>query len=328
MIGGVDRPPDRGDVVAHRRAGVDVHGEHRFDRAVGVGPQTFLDVAGIDRRPVGRVDGLDLDARHRGHLAPHDREPARLEHEHTVATRQRVADRHLPRAVTVRHGDERRRRRAGDAGELLEDLVGDVEQLARVDVGHRPVHRRQHSVGDHRRPGDRHHVTTVVERSLHAMPVSHLPLCVDLLRSSRGTSRLKRRKWSRLDRRHERHPALHDRRARRGHRGSPTPSGVDPLAGGRGRRRPDPGDPVGIRAGGVPVLARRLRLAAMRGGTQRPSQLPRRDRRARHPLPARPLAARRRHAAGAHPRLAGLDRRVPEGDRAAHRPDRARRHCW
>ena len=172
VIGGVDRPADGGDVVAHRRAGVDVHREDRLDRPVGVGPQARLDVGRVDRRPVGRVDGLDLDAGHRGHLAPDDREPAGFEHEHTVAARQRVADRHLPRAMTVRHGHERRRRRAGDAGELLEDLVGDVEQLTRVDVGHRPVHGRQHPVGDHRRPGDRHHVTTVVERSLH---VSILP---------------------------------------------------------------------------------------------------------------------------------------------------------
>ena len=37
------------------------------------------------------------------------------------------------------------------------------------------------------------------------------------------------------------------------------------------------------------------------------------------------LAARERDAAGAHPRLAGLDRRVPQGDRAAHRSDRPRR---
>ena len=31
-------------------------------------------------------------------------------------------------------------------------------------------------------------------------------------------------------------------------------------------------------------------------------------------------------AARAHPRVAGFDRRVPEGDRPAHRPDRPRRH--
>ena len=37
------------------------------------------------------------------------------------------------------------------------------------------------------------------------------------------------------------------------------------------------------------------------------------------------LAPRRRHAAGDHPRLARVDRRVPQGDRAADRPDRARR---
>ena len=62
-----------------------------------------------------------------------------------------------------------------------------------------------------------------------------------------------------------------------------------------------------------------------RGAPQRASPVPHRDRRARHPLPPRPLAPRRRAAAGHHPRLAGLDRRVPQGHRAAHRPDRPRR---
>ena len=50
--------------------------------------------------------------------------------------------------------------------------------------------------------------------------------------------------------------------------------------------------------------------------------VPHRDRRARHPLPARALAPPRRAAADHHPRVAGLDRRVPQGDRAADRPDR------
>src|SRR4029453_12105534 len=43
------------------------------------------------------------------------------------------------------------------------------------------------------------------------------------------------------------------------------------------------------------------------------------------PLPPPPLAAPRPPPAGHPPRLARLDRGVPEGDRAAHRPHRPRR---
>ena len=48
-----------------------------------------------------------------------------------------------------------------------------------------------------------------------------------------------------------------------------------------------------------------------------------RDRRARHPLPACALEGAVRAAADHHPRLARLDRRIPEGDRAAGRSCRA-----
>ena len=66
-----------------------------------------------------------------------------------------------------------------------------------------------------------------------------------------------------------------------------------------------------------------LRLAGRRGPAERVRAVPHRDRRARHPLPPRPLARARRAAARHHPRLAGLGRRVPQRDRAAHRPGRA-----
>ncbi len=133
-----------------------------------------LDGGGIDRRPVGARASISISTPDNAAISPHTTANRPDSSTSTRSPRDSVLrDRHLPRAVTVGHGDERRRRRAGDAGQLLEDLVGDVEQLTRVDVGHRPVHGRQHPVGDHRRPGDRHHVTTVVQRSLHACTVSH-----------------------------------------------------------------------------------------------------------------------------------------------------------
>ena len=71
------------------------------------------------------------------------------------------------------------------------------------------------------------------------------------------------------------------------------------------------------------LLGRRLRLAGGRGAAQRVPAVPHRARRARHPLPPRPLARTRRAAARPHPRLARLGRRVPQGDRPA-RPTRSR----
>ena len=65
---------------------------------------------------------------------------------------------------------------------------------------------------------------------------------------------------------------------------------------------------------------------ATTGGRRRPGStrcpVPCGARRPRHPFPARPLAAPRRDPPDPDPRLAGLDRRVPEGRRAAHRPHR------
>ena len=50
MTGSVDRGPDRRDVVADRRRGVGVHGQHRLDLAIRVGSQPLLR-AGPDRWP-------------------------------------------------------------------------------------------------------------------------------------------------------------------------------------------------------------------------------------------------------------------------------------
>ncbi|CAA9425381.1 MAG: Epoxide hydrolase, partial [uncultured Quadrisphaera sp.] len=98
-----------------------------------------------------------------------------------------------------------------------------------------------------------------------------------------------------------------------------------PLAGpgdGAGRQ---PGSPPGAGAGAVRVLARGLRLAPRREADQRRRQLQDRDRRARVPLPARPVPARRREADDHDPRLARVDPGVRRGDRPADRPHRSRR---
>ena len=71
--------------------------------------------------------------------------------------------------------------------------------------------------------------------------------------------------------------------------------------------------------------AQRLRLAHDRGEAERAAAVHDRDRRARHPLHPRQVAARERAAADHHARLARLGHRDARGHRPAHGPDRARR---
>ena len=92
-------------------------------------------------------------------------------------------------------------------------------------------------------------------------------------------------------------PSVHDRRPRQRPR-RPPDRFAHTMARGRDGRRLVAGRPARVRPGGVRVLGRRLRLAGARGAAQRFAQFRTDDRRPRHPLPPRALAARRRAAAG------------------------------
>ena len=78
-------------------------------------------------------------------------------------------------------------------------------------------------------------------------------------------------------------------------------------------------------AGARPLLDDRVRLARVRGATERAAAVHDRDRRRGHPLHPRAVAARGRAAADHDARLARLGRRAARDRRPAHRPDRARR---
>ncbi len=95
----------------------------------------------------------------------------------------------------------------------------------------------------------------------------------------------------------------------------------------RAGRRLVTGHPARLRPGRVHVLGRRVRLAGPGGGAQPVRPVHHHDRRPRRALHPRPLAARGCAAAADHPRLARLDRRVPQGHRAADEPDGVRRRC-
>jgi hypothetical protein len=152
VIRSIERPPHCGHVVAHRRRGVGLHHQHRLDRPLGVCPQPRLHCIGIDRRALVGDHHLHIQAVERGHLAPEAGEHPTLEYQQVIAARERVGQRHRPGAVAVADGDETRAARPGQCRQPLVDLVGDGQQLAGIQVGHRPVHCRQHSIGDDRGP--------------------------------------------------------------------------------------------------------------------------------------------------------------------------------
>ena len=132
--------------------------------------------------------------------------------------------------------------------------------------------------------------------------------------------------------RHEQHrrdrnrdPPL-PRRDSGGAAGRPAPAHRgDALAQQGARRRSVAGRAAGDAAGARALLGDRLRLAQGRGEAQRAAAVHDRDRRGRHPLHPREVAARERVAADHDARLARLGHRAARDRRPAHRPDRARR---
>ena len=122
-----------------------------------------------------------------------------------------------------------------------------------------------------------------------------------------------------------RNPSVPGRHARRSGRRPAAARRRDALALQGARRRSVAGRAAGDDAGARPLLGDRLRLARVRGETERAAAVHDRDRRGGHPLHPREVAARGRVAADHDARLARLGHRAARGRRPAHRPDRARR---
>ena len=120
-------------------------------------------------------------------------------------------------------------------------------------------------------------------------------------------------------------PSVPGRRYRRDARRFAAAYRRDALADQGTRRRSVAGCAVGGDAGARPLLDDRLRLAPVRGATERAAAVQDRDRRAEHPLHPREVGTRERVAVDHDARLAGLDRRATRDHRPTHRPNRARR---
>ncbi len=166
--------------------------------------------------------------------------------------------------------------------------------------------------GANRGPGHAGFVSTAPRRSGTSAPEKGaLHVCHDRNHRDRGG-----------------HPAVHGPDRQRGRPRRPAgPYFGHPLARARTGHRRLPGRTAGHDAGPGPVLGGGLRLAPVRGPAERPAALHHRDRRARHPFPARPFPARGRAATDCHARVARLDHRAAEDHRAPHQPDGPRREC-
>ena len=128
---------------------------------------------GVDRRLEARVDHLDLDP----HL-PRRRRPAEPEaparrHQRLVARREQVGDRGLPAGMAVADVDRDLAGGARHPLQVADHPLGQGDQLALVDVRRRAMHRLQHPVGDHRRPGNGEDVAATRER--HGKAPDRLP---------------------------------------------------------------------------------------------------------------------------------------------------------
>ena len=101
MAGGVERRAQAGDVVAHRRGGVGLHGQHGLDPPLGIGAQPRLEAVGVGGRAEAEVEDLDLDSHAPRRLGPAEAEAAGGERERVVAGREDVGERRLPAGVAV-----------------------------------------------------------------------------------------------------------------------------------------------------------------------------------------------------------------------------------
>ena len=102
---------------------------------------------GVDRRARRCRQGLDLNAGTLEEQSPHSRKATRFQNEDLVASTERVGGRHLPTGVTVPDAQEGVTGGVGYCREPGEHLVGDIEQLAFVDVGHRQPEGGEHPFG-------------------------------------------------------------------------------------------------------------------------------------------------------------------------------------
>ncbi len=154
MPGRVERRPQGGHVVQHRRGCIGLHRHHRLDRMAGVRRQPLGDAGAVDRVGEAEVDDLDVHPHLPRRLRPADPEAPGGKDQRLVAGREHVGDRRFPRRVAVADVDRHLAFGARHPLQVGEDGLGHRDEVALVDVRRRPVHGVEHPVGNDRRPGN------------------------------------------------------------------------------------------------------------------------------------------------------------------------------
>lgn len=153
MAARLDRLADRLDIVLHAGGGIDLDDHDGLDRVLLVAAQPLLDLVRPHRAAPVALEHLDLGAHQRSRMAPADREPPALQHQHLVAARQHVAQRRFPGAVTVGDVDVGFALGRKQVRDVAEQALGQIGHLLGVDVDRRTMHRLQHRIGHRGGPG-------------------------------------------------------------------------------------------------------------------------------------------------------------------------------
>jgi hypothetical protein len=112
------------------------------------------DVYGTHPDGSDKVDDLDLRPQPARHHAPAMPEPPRRRDKHKVAPRQHIRQRRLPGRMAIADIDHRLMRRPRHRAQVGDQPRRHLDQFALIDVGRRPVHRRQHRIRHDRGSGN------------------------------------------------------------------------------------------------------------------------------------------------------------------------------
>jgi hypothetical protein len=151
VAGRIDRLADLRDRGERAGRGFVVQHADRLDLLVLVFAELGFDRLRIDAlAPIGR-DEFRLEAQALRHLLPQRGELAGLDHQHTIAGRERVHQRALPGAGAGGGVDHDRIGGLEDRLNAFKGALGELGELGAAMVDDRRVHRPQHAVGQRRR---------------------------------------------------------------------------------------------------------------------------------------------------------------------------------
>ena len=132
-----------------------MHREHDLDLVGCVRFQPLCDLIDIHGGLQAEIHDLHFRAKPCGGIAPTDSKSPGCRHQHLVTGGHDIAQRGLPSGVAVANIHRYVMLRARDTPQIFHQGWHHINQLSGIDIGGRTMHRVQHSLGHHRRTGDR-----------------------------------------------------------------------------------------------------------------------------------------------------------------------------